>query len=180
MILDVIVEDKKKRLAAAKARIGEEEMKARAYSCGHEIISFHDALAGEGLSIIGEFKKASPSMGDITMTMELTDRIDDYNASVDAISCLTEEDHFRGSTDYFRQIREMLAGIRLENACLKLSDLAVNGHDLMALGFQGKHIGQMLHFLLEQVVEETLPNEKEALLRAAGKRNSEKQTGECI
>ena len=105
MILDVIVEDKMKRLAAAKARTGEEEMKAMAYSCDHEIISFHDALAGQGLSIIGEFKKASPSMGKIAMTMELTDRIDDYNASVDAISCLTEEDHFKGSIDYFKKIR---------------------------------------------------------------------------
>lgn len=39
--------------------------------------------------------------------IELTDRIDRYNASVDAISCLTEEDHFLGNVDYFKQIREI-------------------------------------------------------------------------
>ena len=37
--------------------------------------------------------------------MDLLERIDEYNASVDAISCLTEEDHFDGSVDYLKQIR---------------------------------------------------------------------------
>lgn len=41
------------------------------------------------------------------MTMELMDRIDEYNISVDAISCLTEEDHFLGNTDYFKEIRNI-------------------------------------------------------------------------
>ena len=95
MILDVIVEDKKKKLKEHKNRISEEKMKELALTCERKSISFYEALAKPGLSIIGEFKKASPSMGKIKMTMELTDRIDEYNESVDAISCLTEEDHFR-------------------------------------------------------------------------------------
>lgn len=33
------------------------------------------------------------------------DRIDEYNESVDAISCLTEEDHFDGNVDYLKKIR---------------------------------------------------------------------------
>ena len=107
MILDVIVEDKKKRLKEHKARISEEKMQELAFSCKRKSISFYEALAKPGLSIIGEFKKASPSMGKIEMTMELTDRIDEYNASVDAISCLTEEDHFLGNTDYFKKIRNI-------------------------------------------------------------------------
>ena len=93
MILDVIVEDKKKRLKEHKARTSEEQMKELALVSERKSISFYEALAKPGLSIIGEFKKASPSMGKIEMTMELMDRIDEYNISVDAISCLTEEDH---------------------------------------------------------------------------------------
>ena len=89
MILDVIVEDKKKRLKEHKARTSEEEMKELALASERKSISFYEALAKPGLSIIGEFKKASPSMGKIEMTMELMDRIDEYNVSVDAISCLT-------------------------------------------------------------------------------------------
>ena len=56
--------------------------------------------------IIGEFKKASPSLGRIDSKINLIDRIDEYNASVDAISCLTEQDHFNGNNDYLKEIRE--------------------------------------------------------------------------
>ena len=65
------------------------------------------------------------------------------------------------------QILRLAEDIRCENACISLRDLAVNGHDLMALGFSGKAIGQMLNALLEQVIDGTLPNEKQALLRFA-------------
>lgn len=105
MILDEIVADKKKRLIEHKARIGEAEMKELAIACKRESISFYEALKKPGLSIIGEFKKASPSHGKMDNKIELTDRIDQYNASVDAISCLTEEDHFLGSVEYFKKIR---------------------------------------------------------------------------
>lgn len=67
----------------------------------------------------------------------------------------------------FPQIRELLREIREENACLTVKDLAVNGHDLMALGFAGRAVGNCLTILLEQVLEERLPNEKQALLEYA-------------
>ena len=41
----------------------------------------------------------------IKSEINLINRIDEYNESVDAISCLTEEDHFDGSVDYLKQIR---------------------------------------------------------------------------
>ena len=66
--------------------------------------------------------------------------------------------------DHFTRIHALLAEIDAENACLTLKDLAVNGHDLMQLGYRGKDIGQALNRLLEQVVDEELPNEKQALL----------------
>ena len=64
----------------------------------------------------------------------------------------------------FSRIRGVLEEIKAENTCLSLKDLAVNGHDLTALGFRGKAIGQMLNHLLELVLDEKLPNEKGALL----------------
>lgn len=109
MILDTIVEDKKVRLVEHKARISEGEMR----SLAEEVLKsgeynenlFHDNLKKDGISIIGEFKKASPSLGKIESKIDLMDRIEEYNASVDAISCLTEEDHFNGNTDYLKTIR---------------------------------------------------------------------------
>ena len=64
----------------------------------------------------------------------------------------------------FSRIDDLLSEIQQEDACLSLKDLAVKGNDLMALGFSGKAIGTMLNRLLEQVLEENLPNEKPALL----------------
>ena len=72
--------------------------------------------------------------------------------------------------EQFEEIRELLDDIYAENACLTIKDLAVDGRDLMALGYTpGKALGACLQALLEQVVDETLPNEKTALLRAAKK-----------
>ena len=76
----------------------------------------------------------------------------------------TGEDN--GST-VFAQTRQLLDELKQEETCLSLKTLAANGHDLMALGYQGKDIGSCLAALLEQVIEERLPNEKEALLAFA-------------
>ena len=67
----------------------------------------------------------------------------------------------------FSRIRSTLEELKEENACVTLKDLAVNGRDLMALGITGKALGQTLQFLLEQVMDEALPNEKQALLQKA-------------
>ena len=64
----------------------------------------------------------------------------------------------------YNRVDDLLTEIMEENACLSLKDLAVNGHDLTELGFRGKEIGEKLNLLLEKVLEEELPNEKEALL----------------
>ena len=64
----------------------------------------------------------------------------------------------------FDAIRSLIAQIQAENACLTLKDLAVNGHDLLQLGYSGPEIGRILNHMLEQVLDETLPNEKRALI----------------
>ena len=113
MILDQIVEDKRKRLPIQKEIISENRMRDLAEQAmknqqemPHGSCSFYENLRKPGLSIIGEFKKASPSLGKISSKIDLMERIDEYNASVDAISCLTEEDHFNGSVEYLKQIRQ--------------------------------------------------------------------------
>lgn len=51
--------------------------------------------------------------------------------------------------------------------CFSLRQLAVNGNDIAALGISGRQIGETLDKLLSKVIDEELPNEKEALLAAA-------------
>ena len=72
------------------------------------------------------------------------------------------------TTDAFDQIREGIKEILEENACLTVQSLAVNGNDLLTLGFTpGKAVGACLRQLLEQVLDEQLPNDRTALLEYA-------------
>lgn len=56
----------------------------------------------------------------------------------------------------------------LENEkALSIKDLDINGYDLIDLGFNGKQIGDCLSYLLDQVLEEIIENNKEKLLERA-------------
>ena len=77
-------------------------------------------------------------------------------------------------SSHFDEIRRLLAEIQAENACLSLKDLAINGTDLISLGFKpGKAIGVCLERLLERVLDEQLPNDRSALLAEAKKHLSQ-------
>ena len=66
------------------------------------------------------------------------------------------------------KILEILTKLEKEEGRLQIRDLAVNGHDLMDLGFApGPDLGKCQQMLLEQVLEGKIPNEKEALLKMA-------------
>ena len=66
----------------------------------------------------------------------------------------------------FPQIRGLVAEVLAEDACFSIKDLAINGWDLQQLGFApGPDIGKCLSWLLGQVQDEALPNERNVLLR---------------
>ena len=68
----------------------------------------------------------------------------------------------------FLQIGQLLEQVLAEEACLTVTDLAIDGRELMALGFTpGPALGACLNMLLRQVQDELLENEKEPLLQAA-------------
>jgi len=61
----------------------------------------------------------------------------------------------------------VLEQVLADDVCYTVKGMAVNGRDLMALGCKGKAVGECLEYLLSQLLAETLPNEREALLDAA-------------
>lgn len=98
MILDDIVAKKKQRLQTYNYISNTNT----AYTA-----SFYDSLKTEGLSIIGEIKKASPSKGLIKPNFSPVELAKQYEAScVDAISVLTEEDFFLGSPKYLIDVHK--------------------------------------------------------------------------
>ena len=65
------------------------------------------------------------------------------------------------------QIRTLAQEVLDEGACFSLRDLAVDGHDMMALGLSGRQIGAALNDLLALVIDGVAENEKTVLLNAA-------------
>ena len=72
--------------------------------------------------------------------------------------------------DLFQRILDLIREIQAEDSCLTVKDLAINGNDLIAIGFPpGPAIRRCLESLLSAVQEERLPNTKGSLLEAARK-----------
>ncbi|MBE6983710.1 MAG: HD domain-containing protein [Ruminococcaceae bacterium] len=68
----------------------------------------------------------------------------------------------------FVLIEALIDNIIADGQCLHLKDLAVDGNDLMAVGFpEGKILGQCLNTLLDCVVDGKIPNERDVLLEVA-------------
>ncbi|MBE6034162.1 MAG: HD domain-containing protein [Clostridiales bacterium] len=81
-----------------------------------------------------------------------------------------------GQSDYQREkklkklenIEKIKKQVFQESQCYSLKDLAVNGRDLIEVGIQdGKKIGEILEWLLEQVIENRLENQRGDLIEAA-------------
>lgn len=58
-------------------------------------------------------------------------------------------------------------------SCFTLRQLAVNGHDLLSLGYRGAAVGETLNALLDAVVDGEAANDREALLSLAKERKGE-------
>ena len=61
---------------------------------------------------------------------------------------------------------DRLAAVNAENLPNTLRDLAVTGTDLQSRGITGTHIGKALAYLLEEVLADRLPNDRDTLLAA--------------
>lgn len=106
MILDDIVEKRKEQLQREKENFPLEDMKEMALNSKNQNRGFKKAMQKEGLSIIAEVKKASPSKGVIAEDFRPVETALAYEkAGASAISCLTEEYYFKGGSKYFADIR---------------------------------------------------------------------------
>lgn len=110
MILGEIVEKRKIQLEREKAAADFETVKRAAEKLDRQCISFKFALAKpDRLSVISEVKKASPSKGLIQPNFDPVKIAKEYeNCGADAVSCLTEEHYFQGSSEYFKLIRQAI------------------------------------------------------------------------
>lgn len=110
-ILQTIAAHARTRVAADRAKISLEELKALCQEAGPgQGEQFVSALNRPGLSFLCEIKKASPSKGLISPDFPYLDIARAYEAAgADGVSCLTEPKWFLGSDDIFRQVRRTIS-----------------------------------------------------------------------
>ena len=64
------------------------------------------------------------------------------------------------------RIEEIFKVVITEEAAFKVTDLKINGFDVMAKGIKGKEVGVILHALLDEVIDGKIENNREMLLKA--------------
>ena len=76
----------------------------------------------------------------------------------------------------FEVLRQLTAEVLSEDACFSIKDLAISGRDLQQIGLApGPDMGRCLSWLLGQVQDEVLPNERKVLLHTVQKLLEEKE-----
>lgn len=79
-----------------------------------------------------------------------------------------KQDYEQSRIDKVDNIKQILEEVLREETCFTLKDLAVNGNDLISIGYKAnKELGNTLDELLQLVIDEECPNKKEKLLEAA-------------
>ena len=129
---------------------------ARPIACGNRIPPQR--------TVLGE----TPGTPNTTLTVQAKRLLGRYELpTIQRLTALCSARHPE-QTGAFAALQAEAERLTAENACCRVSQLAVNGRDLMAAGVRpGPGLRQVLNALLEAVVTGQTPNEKDALLAAA-------------
>ena len=106
-LLDELVAAARLDLDRRRAELPASALEAQLGERGGGGRPFNEALVRPGLSLIAEFKRASPSAGELAGGAGVTPTVSAFErGGAAAISILTDERHFRGSLDDLREARE--------------------------------------------------------------------------
>jgi len=122
-----------------------------------KLIKYHDPVIPVDRVAVGRWARR--------LGMETLFKLLDLKSADNLAQAPQYADRLRG----YDRIRDIANEMIAENACFSLKNLAVNGGDLISeCGYTpGKSVGNALAALLEAVISEELPNEREALLARA-------------
>ena len=105
-MLNRIIAEKREEIAQRKRRLSISTLKERIAQ--HQVpLDFASALSGDGIRLIAEVKRASPSRGILCPNFNPVALAKTYaNGGAVAISVLTEANYFKGSLGHLAMIRE--------------------------------------------------------------------------
>jgi len=106
-VLNEIIDRKRQRLNSEKAKTSLASLRAQIQTTGtHRLLN---AIQRDGINIIAEYKRRSPSKGVIRADIDVTTMVQNYElGGAAAISVLTEEDYFSGSLDDLRKVKSVI------------------------------------------------------------------------
>lgn len=160
MFLEDIISRRREQLAREKSVTSPERMRELALTSPQPSAQtshvFRNALLKDGLSVIAEVKKASPSKGLIQPDFNPAAIAKAYEAAgASAISCLTEEHYFQGSSEYLADIRKNVS------IPLLRKDFIIDDYQI----YEARVLGADAILLIAAVLND---NELEAYYRLAG------------
>ncbi|MBS1845969.1 MAG: indole-3-glycerol phosphate synthase TrpC [Actinobacteria bacterium] len=136
-IIDQLIEGAREGVQERKRDLPQAELEARLSGRGQDR-PFQEALTRPGLSVIAEFKRRSPSKGDIAPDADVATQVSAYErGGAAALSVLTDMPHFGGTLEDLRAARTAasLPIIRKDFIVepYQLYEAAVNGADAVLL-----------------------------------------------
>ena len=107
-ILNDIVKNTRAKLQAKKAELPLEDIISKLNGLNLPKGALKESLLNKDQAIIAEIKKASPSAGIISKDFDPIKKAKDYEEfGASALSILTEEDFFQGSSQYLQDVKEI-------------------------------------------------------------------------
>ena len=107
-ILNDIVENTRAKLQAKKAELPLEDIISKLNELDLPKGAVKESLLNKDRAIIAEIKKASPSAGIISEDFDPIRKAKEYeDFGASALSILTEEDFFQGSSQYLQDVKEI-------------------------------------------------------------------------
>jgi indole-3-glycerol phosphate synthase len=136
-IIEQLIEGARRGVEARKRELPQAELESHLHARGEDR-PFQEALVRPGLSVIAEFKRRSPSKGDIAPGADVAGQVSAYErGGAAALSVLTDAPHFGGSLEDLRAARAAatLPIIRKDFIVdpYQLYEAAVNGADAVLL-----------------------------------------------
>ena len=141
-ILDRIVATKKEEVRIRKKLFPETELKKSEFF-DRETVSFYSALKKHGPSIIGEFKRRSPSKGEINITSDVAGVAAGYEeAGVAAMSVLTDNEFFGGDN------KDLMKAASVSGLPILRKDFIIDGYQVI----ESKSIGASAILLIGSIL----------------------------
>jgi indole-3-glycerol phosphate synthase len=152
-MVDAAKRDVKRRRAAVPLNRLEELLESRG-----DPRPFREALSRPQLSVIAEFKRQSPSAGDISADASVARQVGAYErGGAAALSVLTDESHFGGTLDDLRAARAACELPILRKDFIvdpyQLYEAAVNGADAVLLIVRALNGEEELRAMYEEATE---------------------------